>query len=343
MLLSSSAFSTGRTTLIMKSLTLDEMREGGENTQVGQNETRVQEFILLTFPGSLYLRTFVFTLFLIMYILVIAGNLAIIILVLTNGHLHTVMYYLLCNLSFLEILYTTTTIPKTLPALLGRSQSISFTGCLLQMYFSYSFGCIEYFLLALMAFDRFLAICHPLRYTTIMDISLSSKLAVSSWLCGFLILSAPAYLIGRLSFCGSSVINHFLCSADAWIVLSCTETHAVEIAIFVIAVVVIFSSFTIILLSYIYIVSTILRMPSTKSLQKAFSTCSSHFAVVVIWYGSTIFLFVKPSKSRSLEITKTINILNIIVTPVLNPFIYTLRNKEVREAFKNSLNGRRNK
>lgn len=309
----------------------------GENNPVWQNQTRVQEFILLTFPGSLYLQTFIFTLFLIMYILAISGNLAVILLVLTNGHLHTVMYYLLCNLSFLEIWYTTSTIPKTLPVLLGRSQRISFTGCLLQMYFSYSFGCIEYFLLALMAYDRYLAICHPLHYNTIMDISLSSKLAASSWLCGFLILSVPAYLIARLSFCGPNVINHFLCSVDAWIVLSCTETHAVETAVFVISVVVIFSSFSVTVLSYIYIMSTILHTPSTKSLQKAFSTCSSHFAVVVIWYGSTIFLFVKPSKSRSLETTKTVNILNIIVTPVLNPFIYTLRNKEVREAFRSSL------
>ncbi|XP_060112359.1 olfactory receptor 6F1-like [Heteronotia binoei] len=309
----------------------------GEN-QVGQNETRVQEFILLTFPGSLYLKTSIFTLFLLMYILAISGNLAIIILVLTNGRLHTVIYYLLCNLSFLEIWYTTTTIPKTLPILLGRSQSISFTGCLLQMYFSYSFGCIEYFLLALMAYDQYLAICHPLCYNTIMDISLSGKLAASSWLCGFLILSVPAYLIARLSFCGPNVINHFLCSVDSWIVLSCTETHAVEVSIFVIAVIVIFSSFSITLLSYISIISTILRIPSSKSLQKAFSTCSSHFAFVVIWYGSTrIFLFVKPSKSRSLETTKTVNILNIIVTPVLNPFIYALRNKEVREASRSSL------
>ncbi|XP_015278172.1 PREDICTED: olfactory receptor 6F1-like [Gekko japonicus] len=309
----------------------------GENYQVGQNETRVQEFILLTFTGSLHLRIFIFPLFLIMYILAISGNLAIIILVLSNGRLHTVMYYLLCNLSFLEIWYTTTTIPKTLPVLLGRSQSISFTGCLLQMYFSYSFGCIEYFLLAIMAYDRYVAICHPLRYNTIMDISLSGKLAVSSWLGGFIILSAPAFLIARLSFCGPNVINHFLCSVDAWIVLSCSETHAIEMAIFLIAVFVIFSSFSVTLLSYIYIVSTILHISSTNSLQKAFSTCSSHFAVVVIWYGSTIFLFVKPSKSRSLETTKTVNILNIIVTPVLNPFIYTLRNKEVREAFRSSL------
>ncbi|XP_015278170.1 PREDICTED: olfactory receptor 6F1-like [Gekko japonicus] len=306
-----------------------------EHSQGRQNESRVLDFILLGFPGSLYLQMFIFTLFLFMYILTIMGNLAIFILVITNRRLHIPMYFFLCNLSFLEIWYTTSSIPKTLAIILGRSRSISFTGCILQMYFVFAFGCTEYFLLSAMAYDRYLAICYPLHYSTIMDLSLSGKLAFSSWLCGFLVICIPAFLITRLSFCGPNVINHFYCNIDSWIVLSCTDTYAIEMAAFVISIIVILGSCLITFLSYIYIISTILRIPSTTGQQKAFSTCSSHLAVVMIWYGSTIFLFVKPSKRTSLEMTKIVNILNTIVTPLLNPFIYTLRNKDVKEALRN--------
>ncbi|XP_077169504.1 olfactory receptor 6F1-like [Paroedura picta] len=309
----------------------------GGYIQRGQNETRVMEFILLGFPGPPYEQVFIFTLFLIMYLLTVLGNMSIIILVITQQRLHSPMYFFLCNLSFLEIWYTTVIIPKTLGIIMGTSRNISLAACNLQMYLIFAFGCTEYFLLAVMAYDRYLAICFPLHYSTIMDISLSGKLAVVSWLCGFLLICIPAFLISRLSFCGSNVINHFLCNIDSWIILSCTDTYIIELATFIISIFVILGSCLITLLSYIYIISTILQMSSAKGQQKAFSTCSSHLAVVVIWYGSTIFLFVKPSKRSSLEITKGVTILNTIVTPLLNPFIYTLRNKEVREAAKSLL------
>ncbi|XP_060111108.1 olfactory receptor 6F1-like [Heteronotia binoei] len=309
----------------------------GEHSQGRQNETRVLDFILLGFPGPLYLQRFIFILFLVIYILTIMGNLAIVILVLKNHHLHIPMYFFLCNLSFLEIWYTTSVIPKTLAIILGRSRSISFSGCILQMYFVFGFGSTEFFLLSAMAYDRYLAICRPLHYGTIMDLRLSGKLAFSSWLCGFLVICIPAFLSIRLSFCGPNVINHFYCNLDSWIVLSCTDTYVIEMVAFVIAIIVILFPCLITFLSYIYIISTILRIPSTKGKQKAFSTCSSHLAVVMIWYGSTIFLYVKPSKRTSLEMTKIVNILNTIVTPLLNPFIYTLRNKDMKEALRNCL------
>ncbi|XP_066485787.1 olfactory receptor 6F1-like [Tiliqua scincoides] len=309
----------------------------GDNIPRRQNESRATEFILFGFPGTLHFQMFMFTLFLIMYILTVLGNVAIIILVITNHRLHTPMYFFLCNLSFLEIGYTTSSIPKTLVVFLGRNKIISFTGCILQMYFVFAFGLTEYFLLSVMAYDRYLAICYPLRYSTIMDIHLSCKLAVSSWLSGFLIIVIPAFLITRLTFCGPNVINHFYCSIDSWIVLSCTSTYAVEMAAFIISAIIILGSCMMTLLSYIYIISTILRIPSAKGQQKAFSTCSSHLAVVLIWYGATIFLYVKPSKRSGLEMGKVVNILSIIVTPLLNPFIYTLRNKEVKDALRNSL------
>nr|XP_028558738.1 olfactory receptor 6F1-like [Podarcis muralis] len=309
----------------------------GNTNEGSQNGTKVMEFILLGFPGSQYLQMSIFMLFLIMYVMSLLGNMSIIILVIANRRLHTPMYFFLCNLSFLEIWYTTASIPKTLAIFLGRGRSISFTGCILQMYFVFAFGCTEYFLLSVMAYDRYLAICDPLHYSTIMDNQLSRKLAVGSWLCGFLIIFIPAFLITRLSFCGPSVINHFYCNIDSWIVLSCTNTYDIEMAAFVISIIVILGSCLITFLSYICIITTILRIPSVQGQQKAFSTCSSHLAVVLIWYGSTIFLFVKPSKRTSLEMTKIVNILNTIVTPLLNPFIYTLRNKEVKDAIRSSL------
>ncbi|XP_003224597.1 olfactory receptor 6F1 [Anolis carolinensis] len=308
-----------------------------EKNEATPNETRVEEFILVGFSVSQYLKCFIFILLLFMYILTLLGNTAIILLVTTNSPLHTPMYFLLCNLSFLEIWYTTASIPKTLSVLLGKSGNISFMGCILQMYFVFAFGCTEYFLLSAMAYDRYLAICYPLHYHTRMSISLSRKLAAASWLCGFFIISIPAFLITRLSFCGPSVINHFYCNIDSWIGLSCTDTYDIEMVVFVISIIVILGSCVITLLSYISIISIILHIPSAKGQQKAFSTCFSHLAVVIIWYGSTVFLFVKPSKQVPSEITKIVNILNTIVTPLLNPFIYTLRNKEVKQAFRNIL------
>ncbi|XP_077774378.1 olfactory receptor 6F1-like [Podarcis muralis] len=311
----------------------------GNTNEGSQNGTKVMEFILLGFPGSQYLQMSIFMLFLIMYVMSLLGNVAIIILVIANRRLHTPMYFFLCNLSFLEIWYTTASIPKTLAIFLGRSRSISFTGCILQMYFVFAFGCTKYFLLSVMAYDRYLAICDPLHYSTIMDNQLSRKLAAGSWLCGFLIIFIPAFLITRLSFCGPSVINHFYCNIDSWIVLSCSNTYDIEMAAFgtTVSIIVILGSCLITFLSYICIITTILHIPSVQGQQKAFSTCSSHLAVVLIWYGSTIFLFVKPSKRTSLEMTKIVNILNTIVTPLLNPFIYTLRNKEVKDAIRSSL------
>ncbi|KAL6032294.1 hypothetical protein STEG23_023585, partial [Scotinomys teguina] len=199
------------------------------------------------------------------------------------------------------------------------------------MYLVFSLGCTEYFLLAAMAYDRYLAICSPLHYQAIMNNLLSAQLAFCSWICGFLVISVPTALISTLSFCGPHAINHFFCDIAPWIALACTSTQAVETVAFVIAFVVILSSCLITLISYIYIISTILRIPSASGRSKAFSTCSSHLTVVLIWYGSTIFLHVRTSIKDDLELTKTVHVLNTVVTPVLNPFIYTLRNKEVRE------------
>uniref|UniRef100_A0A8C3S219 Olfactory receptor n=1 Tax=Chelydra serpentina TaxID=8475 RepID=A0A8C3S219_CHESE len=303
-----------------------------------ENLTSVREFIFLGFPGTWHFQTSLAVLFSVMYILTIAGNVSIIALVWIHPRLHTPMYFFLCNLSFLEIWYTTACVPKAIGVMLGTSQTISFTVCLLQLFFLLSMGSTECFLLAVMAYDRYLAICHPLRYSSLMKSTFCAQLALLSWLCGFLAISVLAALISRLSLCGPNIINHFLCDVDSCIALSCTDTSLVELATFIVSIIVIMVSCAITLISYIYIISTMLRIPSAQGWQKAFSTCSAHLTVVTIWYGSIIFLYVKPSAQNSLDLNKTINIFNTIVTPLLNPFIYTLRNKEdVKEALRRTM------
>ncbi|KAM9062235.1 olfactory receptor 287-like [Sarcophilus harrisii] len=305
-----------------------------------KNLSNLEEFILLGFPGTQGLQITLFLLFLIMYMLTIMGNMAIITLVCTNQRLQTPMYFFLCNLSFLEIWFTTACVPKTLANFASQSKAISFISCAIQMYFVFSLGCTEYFLLSVMAYDRYLAICCPLRYSSIMTSTVSSWLALGSWVCGFSVITVPTVLITRLSFCASNVINHFFCDIAPWIVLSCTDTRLVELVAFGISFCVILGSCVTTLISYIYIISTIVRIPSAQGRYKAFSTCSSHLTVVLIWYGSTIFLHVRTSVESSLDLTKAITVLNTIVTPVLNPFIYTLRNKDVKDAFWKTVSGK---
>ncbi|XP_030395465.1 olfactory receptor 6F1-like [Gopherus evgoodei] len=249
------------------------------------------------------------------------------------------MYFCLCNLSFLEIWYTTACIPKAIGVMLDTSQTISFTVCLLQLFFLLSMGATECFLLAVMAYDCYLAICQPLHYIFLMNSTFCTQLALLSWLCGFLSVSVLAVLISRLSFCGHNVINHFICDIDSWIALSCAKMHLIELATFINSFIVVMVSCTITLVSYIFIISTILRIPSAQGRKKAFSTCSAHLTLVTIWYCSGIFLYVKPSAQKSLDLNKTINIFNTMVTPLLNPFIYTLRNKEVKEALGKIIRG----
>ncbi|XP_006111380.2 olfactory receptor 6F1-like [Pelodiscus sinensis] len=297
-----------------------------------ENQTSQSEFIFLGFPGTGNFQTYLVVLFSLIYVLTILGNISIIILVRIQPRLHSPMYFFLCNLSFLEIWYTTVGVPKTIAIFMGKSRTISFSSCILQMYFMFSLGCTEQILLSAMAYDRYLAICYPLRYSTLMNTSLSALLAGGSWLSGFLLLSIPASLLAQLSFCGSNVINHFFCSIDSLVILSCTDTSVIETTTFIIAIIVILGSCSITLVSYVYIISTILRIPSAQGRQRAFSTCSAHLTVVIIWYSSTIFLYVRPSKENFVEMNKVVSIFNTVVTPLLNPFIYTLRNKEVKEA-----------
>ncbi|NXW70474.1 OR6F1 protein, partial [Hirundo rustica] len=296
------------------------------------NGTRVEEFILLGFPGTWQFRVSFVVIFTLMYTLTVIGNASIIALVWRSSNLHTPMYFFLCNLSFLEIWYTTGVVPKAIGVMLGTSQTISFSVCILQLFFLLSLGSTECFLLSVMAYDRYLAICYPLRYSSLMNSVLSVRLALGSWLGGFLAISLLAFLTSRLTFCGPDVINHFLCDIDSCLALSCSDTWPVELATFLVSIIVVVASCVVTLVSYMYIISSILRIQSAHGRKKAFSTCSAHLSVVTIWYGSTMFLYVKPSAQNSLDLNKIVNTFNTMVTPLLNPFIYTLRNKEVKLA-----------
>uniref|UniRef100_A0A8C0GGV1 Olfactory receptor n=1 Tax=Chelonoidis abingdonii TaxID=106734 RepID=A0A8C0GGV1_CHEAB len=296
------------------------------------NQTNVREFILLGFPGSRYMQISLFLLFLFMYLLTLMGNITIISLVGTHRRLHTPMYFFLCNLSFLDIWFTTEYIPKTLALLVSQSKTISFPSCLLQMYFIFSLGCTEYLLLAVMAYDRYVAICHPLRYSSIMNSTLSIQLALGSWASSFLTISVLAFLITRLPFCDSTIINHFFCDVDSWIELSCTDTRLVEMVYIAICFIVVLGSCAIILVSYIYIISTVLRIPSAQAWRKAFSTCSSHLIVVGLWYLTGSFQYTKPSSDSSVALDEMFSVQYNILTPVLNPIMYSLKKKEVKRA-----------
>ena len=297
-----------------------------------ENQTRVTRFILVGFPGSWGMRAAVFFIFLMAYILTVAENVTIILLVQQNRPLHKPMYFFLANLSFLETWYISVTVPKLLFSFWSVSNSISFAHCMIQLYFFIALMCTECMLLAAMAYDRYVAICRPLHYPTIMSHGLCFRLALGSWTIGFGISLAKTYFISRLSFCGPNVINHFFCDISPVLNLSCTDMSTAELVDFVLALVIFLLPLTVTILSYGCILATVLRMPTGK--QKAFSTCASHLVVVTIFYSATIFMYARPRAIHAFNMNKVISIFYAIVTPALNPFIYCLRNREVKEALK---------
>ncbi|XP_053120442.1 olfactory receptor 6M1-like [Hemicordylus capensis] len=298
-----------------------------------KNQTRTEmEFILLGFSGSKRVQSLLFTSFFITYTVALVGNLLIITLVWCDNTLHSPMYMFIANLSFLEALYTTAVIPNLLVNLMSQRKSISFSCCISQVYVYFSAGSTEFFLLALMSFDRYIAICNPLRYTTIMNMRFCLQLVAASWTCGFLAVIPPVILVARLTFCGPNVINHFFCDVDPLLKLACFDTRNIELLNVVSSALLILCSLVVTGVSYLFIIATVIRIPSAKGRWKALSTCASHLIVVTLFYGSSIFLYVQPQESHSLDLNKMASILNTVITPLLNPFIYSLRNKKVKEA-----------
>ncbi|XP_004601926.3 olfactory receptor 6C70-like [Sorex araneus] len=302
-----------------------------------KNHTKQIEFILLGLTENPQLQRIIFFFLLLNYVLSMIGNFTIIALTLLDSHLKTPMYFFLRNFSFLEIAFTSACIPKFLVTIITGEKTISYNGCVSQLFFYIYLGVTEFFLLAAMSYDRYVAICKPLHYTSIMSNRVCHKLVISSWVTAFLVVFPPLTLGLGLDFCSSNIIDHFLCDISPFLQLSCTDTHVLEMIAFVLAVITLIVTLILVILSYSYIIKTILKFPSAQQKIKAFSTCSSHMIVVSITYGSCIFIYIKPSASERVTINKGVAILNTSVAPLLNPFIYTLRNKQVKEAFRTLL------
>ncbi|XP_069328246.1 olfactory receptor 13D1-like [Eulemur rufifrons] len=291
------------------------------------------EFILQGLSEYPRAEKLLFVLCLVMYLVILLGNSTLITLTLLDARLHTPMYFFLGNLSFLDIWYTSSFIPSMLIHFLSEKKTISFTRCVVQMSVSYTMGSTECVLLAVMAYDRYVAICNPLRYPIIVNKALCVQMAALSWGLGFLNALTETILAVRLPFCGKNVINHFVCEILAFVKLACTDISLNEIIIMLGNVIFLFSPLLLICISYVFILSTVLRIKSAEGRKKAFSTCSAHMTVVIVFYGTILFMYMK-LKSKDSTFDKLIALFYGVVTPMLNPIIYSLRNTEVHGAMR---------
>ncbi|XP_070810175.1 olfactory receptor 6M1-like [Pituophis catenifer annectens] len=302
-----------------------------------ENYSMVKEIIFIGFPGIQKCKVPVFLILAVTYIVIISGNVLIIFSVWKDYRLHTPMYWLLGNLSFSGLCFTTVIIPQMMFNIITERKVISFTGCMIQIYFYFFLGTSDYILVAIMAFDRYVAICNPLRYSVIMSGWFTFQLAACSWIGAFFSVLFSAIPLYLLPFCGPNVINHFYCDILPVLRLACKDTTTLEWLSYVSTVLVVLSSLFLTSLSYIYIITTILRIPSSAGRQKAFSTCGAHITLALIFYGCSIFMYLLPEKIHSSGFYKGVALLHTVVTPLLNPFIYTLRNEKVKEVFKDAL------
>nr|XP_002816651.2 olfactory receptor 5V1 [Pongo abelii]XP_054413304.1 olfactory receptor 5V1 [Pongo abelii]XP_054413305.1 olfactory receptor 5V1 [Pongo abelii]XP_054413306.1 olfactory receptor 5V1 [Pongo abelii]XP_054413307.1 olfactory receptor 5V1 [Pongo abelii] len=298
-----------------------------------KNQTAITEFIILGFSNLNELQFLLFTIFFLTYFFTLGGNILIILMTVTDPHLHTPMYYFLGNLAFIDICCTTSNVPQMMVHLLSKKRSISYLGCVVQLStFVFFIGSVC-LLLSAMAYDCDIAICNPLRYSIILNKVLCNQLAAPCWAAGFLNSVVHTVLTFRLPFCGNNQINYF-CDIPPLLILSCGNTSVNELALLSIGVFIGWTPFLCIVLSYICIISTILRIQSSEGRRKAFSTCASHLAIVFLFYGSAIFTYVRPISTYSLKKDRLISVLYSVVTPMLNPIIYTSRNKDIKEAVK---------
>ncbi|KAM6158504.1 olfactory receptor 10A3-like [Rhynchocyon petersi] len=298
-----------------------------------QNQSSVVEFILLGFSNFPELQELIFGVFLVIYLVTVMGNVVIIVTISLNQSLHVPMYMFLQNLSVLELTFTTVIVPGMLVVLSTEKASISFAGCFAQMHFILICGVTECFLLSAMAYDRFTAICHPLRYPMIMTKILFMKLVTSSWISGVLLASIQTPWLLSFPFCGPNEINHLFCEAPPVLGLACADTSLFEIYAFTGTIFIVVVPFLLILLSYIRILFVILKMPSTPGRQKTFSTCASHLTSVILFYGTDMMTYLQPKSGYSPETKKLLSLAYTLLSPLLNPLIYSLRNHEMKKAW----------
>ncbi|XP_004875286.1 olfactory receptor 8H1-like [Heterocephalus glaber] len=296
------------------------------------NSTSVPGFILMGLTDSAETHLLLSMPFLLIYLITVLGNAGMILIIRLDPQLHTPMYFFLTHLSFLDLSYSSVTTPKTLQSLLTSIKSISFLGCFTQMYFFILLAATECFLLSSMAYDRYVAICHPLHYPVIMSTRRCRALLTGSYVIGFIYCTAVVVSMSQLHFCNSNVIQHFFCDTSPVLALSCSDTSEVEIIIFISAGSNLVLNLITTSASYVFILSTILKINSTAGKKKAFSTCASHLLGVTIFYGTMIFTYLKPKTSYSLGKDQVASVFYTIVIPMLNPIIYSLRNKEVKNA-----------
>ncbi|XP_037659843.1 olfactory receptor 49-like [Choloepus didactylus] len=301
------------------------------------NVTTVQVFILEGFPAVRSLGTVLFLVHLLAYLASITGNTLIITATWTDRRLQTPMYFFLSSFSFLECCFITTVIPKLLAIFLSGSQTISFAACFTQAFVFLFVGATIFFLMAVLSLDRYLAICKPLHYPTIMNPRMCVLLVTACLVLGFLLMVVPVGMLSQLSFCGPQVIPHFFCDLGPLTKLSCSDIRCIEMLSFSNISFVLLTSLISTVIAYGNIVATILRLPTAKERQRAFSTCSSHLIVLSFVYGSCLFIYVKPKRRSRLDSNREAALVNTVVTPVLNPIIYSLRNKQVHRALKEVL------
>nr|XP_006115897.1 olfactory receptor 6B1-like [Pelodiscus sinensis] len=298
------------------------------------NKTVITEFVLLGFGKVPELQTLLFLVFLVIYVATMVGNILIIILVVADQHLHTPMYFFLGNLSCVETCYSSILLPQMLTSLLTGDRTISISRCIAQFYWFALLACTECYLLAAMSYDRYLAICKPLRYSVLMNGRSCLWLAAGSWLWAFVASTTGICLMSQLTFCGPGEIDHFFCDLNPLIKRACHGTELITRLSFILTSIGVPFPFLLTLASYVCIISTILRIPSATGKQKAFSTCSSHLTVVTLFYGTITIVYILPDTDTLRDLNKVFSVFYTVLTPLANPLIYSLRNKEVRQALR---------
>lgn len=297
----------------------------------------VTHFILVGFSNLKELQLLLFVLFLLLYLTILVANATIMAVIRFSHTLHTPMYGFLFILSFSESCYTFVIIPQLLVHLLSATKIISFMACATQLFFFLGFACTNCFLIAVMGYDRYVAICHPLRYTLIMSKSLGLGLVSLSTSTGFLIALVATNLICEMPFCGPNRVNHYFCDMAPVIKLACTDTHVKELVLFSLSILVIMVPFVLILISYGFIGNTIIKIPSAEGKKKAFATCASHLTVVFVHYGCASIVYLRPKSKSASDKDQLVAVTYTVVTPLLNPLVYSLRNQEVKTALRRLL------
>uniref|UniRef100_G3U3C6 G-protein coupled receptors family 1 profile domain-containing protein n=1 Tax=Loxodonta africana TaxID=9785 RepID=G3U3C6_LOXAF len=298
------------------------------------NRTLVTEFVFLRFSNSPRLQLLFFSLFLLVYVSSLVGNALIVLIVALDGCLHTPMYFFISNFSLVEFWYTTVTIPKMLANFLSPQGVISVPSCITQYYFFFFLAATKLFILTTMAFDRYAAICRPLHYPLLLSSQTCGTLAGVCWSMGFLCPMFPSFLLTQISFCTPNQINHFFCDVDQIFRLSCTDTYAIQAVGYAFSTVIILGALVFTMVSYAQILATILAMTSAAAQRKTFSTCTAHLSVVTMYFGTLIFMYVRPAVKYESNINKIVAIFYSVITPLLNPLIYMLCNKDVNGALK---------